>query len=171
VVKNFTLVGHDNLGMRGMNAAGAIYDHYMYVGNRTDGSPQHIHPGVMILDIADPAHPVEAGEISITSVDPKMATGYTSRELRVWPQQGLLMVVYFGCSSVIHDCIGQGDIGLGTANFQKIAFFDVSGANGANPKLVTTYSPSATPHELFFWVDPLRPDRALLYMTSPNQDA
>src|SRR5215813_7073038 len=35
---NFTLVGHDPLFNRGMNAALAIYGHYVYVGNRTDGS-------------------------------------------------------------------------------------------------------------------------------------
>jgi hypothetical protein len=35
---NFTLVGHDPLFNRGMNAALAIFGHYVYVGNRTDGS-------------------------------------------------------------------------------------------------------------------------------------
>ena len=36
--QNFELVGHNALFSRGMNAAPAIYDHYMYIGNRTDGS-------------------------------------------------------------------------------------------------------------------------------------
>src|SRR5262249_27988071 len=35
---NFTLVGHTSLAGRGMNAAPAIYQHFVYVGNRTDGS-------------------------------------------------------------------------------------------------------------------------------------
>src|SRR5258706_10574893 len=35
---NFTLVGHDPLFNRGMNAALAIYGHFVYIGNRTDGS-------------------------------------------------------------------------------------------------------------------------------------
>src|SRR5258708_29100806 len=35
---NFTLVGHDPLFNRGMNAALAIFDHFVYIGNRTDGS-------------------------------------------------------------------------------------------------------------------------------------
>src|SRR5947209_13057283 len=35
---NFTLVGHNDLFARGMNAAIASFDHYIYVGNRTDGS-------------------------------------------------------------------------------------------------------------------------------------
>src|SRR5262249_52396777 len=32
---NFTLVGHDPLFGRGMNAALAIFKHYVYIGNRT----------------------------------------------------------------------------------------------------------------------------------------
>jgi hypothetical protein len=34
--ENFTLVGHDPLFNRGMNAAATIYTHYIYIGNRTD---------------------------------------------------------------------------------------------------------------------------------------
>src|SRR6266702_820687 len=61
---NFTLVGHNNLFDRGMNAALAVFDHYVYVGNRTDGSSRcgvgdprraenidscpHPHPGIQI---------------------------------------------------------------------------------------------------------------------------
>jgi hypothetical protein len=36
--KNFQLVGHDPLFGRGMSAAATIFRHYMYIGNRTDGS-------------------------------------------------------------------------------------------------------------------------------------
>src|SRR5258706_6713636 len=35
---NFTLVGHDPLFNRGMNADLATYGHFVYIGNRTDGS-------------------------------------------------------------------------------------------------------------------------------------
>src|SRR5215212_7502645 len=35
---NFQLVGSNPLFGRGMNAAMTIYDHYAYIGNRTDGS-------------------------------------------------------------------------------------------------------------------------------------
>jgi len=35
---NLTLVGHSPLFDRGMNAAPAVFDHFVYVGNRTDGS-------------------------------------------------------------------------------------------------------------------------------------
>src|ERR687892_301778 len=67
---NFTLVGHNDLFGRGMNAAPAMYDHYIYVGNRTDGSSrcgfgdprreatgldscEHPHPGILIVDVDD----------------------------------------------------------------------------------------------------------------------
>src|SRR2546422_10923514 len=36
--QNFTVVGHNPLFNRGMNAALAIFDHFVYIGNRSDGS-------------------------------------------------------------------------------------------------------------------------------------
>src|SRR5216117_3947440 len=76
---NFQLVGANPLLARGMNAALTIYDHYTYIGNRTDGSSTcgigdprravdpnscpHPHPGILIADIADPANPTVVGEI------------------------------------------------------------------------------------------------------------
>src|SRR5262245_66012707 len=75
--QNFELVGANPLFGRGMNAALTVYDHFVYIGNRTDGSDTcgigdprrgvtpcpHPHPGILITDIADPAHPAAAGEI------------------------------------------------------------------------------------------------------------
>jgi hypothetical protein len=101
--KHFKLVGHEPLFGRGMNAALAIFDRYVYVGNRTDGSSQcgagdprgpgancpHPHPGVLIVDVGDPSHPTTVGEIGPPN---EGNVGITSRELRVWPQQKLLMV-------------------------------------------------------------------------------
>ena len=162
----FELVGHNALMNRGMNAAPALYDHYIYVGSRTDGQPQHLDPGVQVVDIADPAKPEVVGQVPPTSVDPMMAVGYTSRELRVWQQQGALIVMYFGCSAIIHDCVSGQD--AGEQPFQQMALFDVSGANGAAPRLVSIYKPSRTPHEMFLWIDPAHAGRALLYWTSPN---
>ena len=70
---NFQLVGHHGLFARGMNAALAMYGRYVYVGNRTDGSPPcsqtggvqpchasenvHTHPGILIVDVVNPAAP------------------------------------------------------------------------------------------------------------------
>ena len=72
---NFQLVGHDPLVSRGMNAALAIFDHFVYVGSRTDastfcvgptGTPTttgcpHPHPGVLIVDVQDPTNPQVVG--------------------------------------------------------------------------------------------------------------
>ncbi|HEV3231231.1 MAG TPA: hypothetical protein VG245_03135 [Candidatus Dormibacteraeota bacterium] len=183
--KNFTLVGHDPLFNRGMNAAIAVYGHYVYVGSRTDGEPNHgIHTGVLVVDATDPANLKDVGEITLASVDPHMQVGYTSRELRVWPQQKVLMVMYFACSAVLHDCLtSTGDTGL-VDDYMRIAFFDLS--DPANPRLISSFRPPSTdlvlratgttvlsiptiPHEMFLWVDPKDPSRrALLYWTSPN---
>src|SRR5713101_7321021 len=79
--QNFQLVGSNTLFNRGMNAALAIFDHFLYVGNRSDGSNScgdlngsgpiapvltptnpdgtctHVHPGILIVDIEDPENP------------------------------------------------------------------------------------------------------------------
>ena len=96
---NFTLVGHNSLFYRGVNAAPAIYGNYMYIGSRSDGT--HAHSGVQIVDISNPAAPSDVGEIPLPA---DLTAGYTSRELRVWPQKKMLMVVYFGCSAILHAC-------------------------------------------------------------------
>src|SRR5262245_26266474 len=83
---NFELVGHEPLFARGMNAALAIFDHFVYVGNRSDGSSScgdlrstgpvvpvltptnpdgtctHVHPGIQVVDVAEPATPAVVGE-------------------------------------------------------------------------------------------------------------
>src|SRR5688572_11600232 len=64
---SFQLVGHDPLFARGMNAAPAFHEGFVYVGNRTDGSSRcglgdprrdtlgldacpHPNPGVLVVD-------------------------------------------------------------------------------------------------------------------------
>ena len=159
---NFTLVGHNSLFDRGENAAMANYDHYMYIGSRSDGT--HLHSGVEVVDIADPSNPVVVNEIPIPT---ELTAGYTSRELRVWPQQKVLMVLYFGCSALIHACVSASD--TGEQPLTRINFFDL--ANPAAPALTSTYKPLTTPHEMFLWTDPHNAGRALLYWTSPNNSA
>ena len=158
VTEGFELVGHDPLYSRGMNAAPAVYDHYVYVGNRTDGSPDHPHPGVLVVDVANPSAPKVVGEIGPPE---EGNVAETSRELRVWHEAGLLLVLNFGCSSIIHACRG------GETRGSNIRFYDVR-ANPVDPPLVATYLPSRTPHEFFLWEDPRRPGRALLYMSTPT---
>ena len=191
---NFTLVGHNalsgveldgNTTPRGMNAALALYTDaatgktYVYVGNRTDGSDTcglndprrgivpcpHPHPGILITDATDPATPTVVGEIG-----PPYAgqVGITTRELRVWPQKKLLLVVTFRCSSVIHACPPGNDI---TFPFD-IRFFDL--ADPLHPRYIGSYVTTSAaglkvkPHEVFLWVDPKNADRALLWQSTPS---
>ncbi len=120
---NFQLVGHNPLFDRGMNAAAAIFQNFLYVGNRTDGSSRcgfgdprrtdpnfgldscpHLHPGILILSISNPASPTVVGEIPAPLNTSGQPVGITSREVRVWPSKQLLMTMNFRCSSVIHAC-------------------------------------------------------------------
>ena len=176
---NVQLVGHSSLYDRGMNAALAIYDHYVYVGNRTDSSSlcvgatgvpagdrcPHPHPGILIVDVKDPAKPVIAGEISKPDAG---NLGITTRELRVWPDKKLLIVMDFRCSTVLHACTAGDD-----KRFPfDIAFFDLS--NPLKPRLLSKYIPTSQkgeavkPHEMFLWVDPKDAGRALLYISTPT---
>jgi hypothetical protein len=166
---SFELVGHDPLMSRGMNAALAVYGNYAYVGSRTDGS--HLNSGVMVVDVSTPSAPKIVHEIGAPN---EANIGESSRELRILPKENLLLVLNHGCSELIHRCINttQAGVNLVTSN---ISFYDISGANGANPKLVAKYLPSRTepqtPHEFFIWSDPKEPGRTLLYETAPSTDA
>src|SRR5262249_22873309 len=137
---NFTLVGHNPLFSRGMNSAPAIFDHFVYIGNRSDGSNScgdsdpgpgvtpvltpttpdgtctHVHPGILVVDIANPSSPTVVGEFG-NEFATGSNVGQTSRELRVWPDKKLLMVMYFRCSRLIHACPQ-------TAQRFSIRFFD-----------------------------------------------
>lgn len=176
--KNFRLVGHDPLFGRGMNSAATVYGHYMYIGNRTDGSSTcgvgdpngpgnncpHPHPGVLIEDIANPAHPHVVGEIG-----PPLEgnVGISSREVRVWPREKLLVVMNFRCSSVIHACPPGNDQ---TFPFD-LKFYSL--ADPVHPQFISSYVPTSAaghpvkPHEMYLWQDPKRPDRALLWISTP----
>jgi hypothetical protein len=174
--ENLTLVGHSPLAGRGLNAAPAIYGRYVYVGNRTDGSSRcgvgdprrdttgldscpHVRPGVLVVDTADPANPQIVGEFGTDFVTGANA-GQTSRELRVWPERGLLAIMYFRCSTAIHACPPSADV-------WSIQFFDIA-ADPVDPPPVATYVPSRKPHEMFLWTDPRDPARALLYLSTPT---
>ena len=174
--QNVQLVGQNTLLNRGMNAALAIFDHYLYVGSRTDGSSRcgigdprrtttglnscpHPNPGVLVLDINNPAAPTLVNEFGDEFTTGTFA-GQTSRELRVWPEQKLLMIMYFRCSSIIHACTRP------ATDDWRIRFFDLS--DPVHPALVSTYVPPSKPHEMFLWVDPNKANRALLFLSTPN---
>jgi LVIVD repeat len=181
---NFQLIGHDPLFGRGMNSALAIFGDFLYVGSRTDGSSEcvpptgvpdpavqtcpHIHPGVQVVNIHDPANPHVVGEIG-----PPLEGNVreTSRELRVWPQRKLLIVQNMRCSNFYHGCPPPPP--TPAPNFR---FYGIGGANAAHPQLISTYFPDISnlkdprPHEFFLWVDPNNPNRALMYWTTYSND-
>src|SRR5262245_22406565 len=192
---NVVLVGHDPLFNRGMNAALAIFKHYVYIGNRSDGSSScgdlsaagpvvpvltptnpdgtctHVHPGILIVDVRDPANPTVVGEIPVSVAVPNAAgepAGVTSRELRVWPEKKLLIELTFRCSRVIHACPRGNDTTFPFA----YRFFDLK--DPVHPRLISTHVTTSSagaaikPHEFYLWVDPTNEDRALLWESTPS---
>ena len=153
------LVGHNPLNNRGMNAAPAIYGDYAYIGSRTDAKANNANgAGVLVVDISDPSAPEVVNEIGPPDQGNEAET---SRELRVWPDAELLIVMNLAsnCSAIIHMCSPRQLVGQ-----DYFDFYDISGKNAAAPKLVSTYESSINPHEFFLWDDPKRPGRALLYI-------
>jgi hypothetical protein len=192
---NVVLVGHNPLFNRGMNAALAVFRHYVYVGNRSDGSTScgdlsgtgpvvpvltptnpdgtctHVHPGILIVDVHDPATPTVVGEIPASVAAPNAAgqpAGVTSRELRVWPQRKLLIELSFRCSRLIHACPRGNDTTFPFA----YRFFDLK--DPVHPRLISTHVTTSNagvaikPHEFYLWVDPNNDDRALLWESTPS---
>jgi hypothetical protein len=154
------LVGHSPLNNRGMNAALAIKGDYAYVGSRTDAKANNANgAGVLVVDVKDPSAPEVVGAIG----PPDEANpGETSRELRIWPEENLLIVMtLFSNCGEIHACSP-------IEGADRFNFYDISGKNAAAPKLVSTYEPSNDPHEFFLWDDPHKAGRALLYISTPQ---
>jgi hypothetical protein len=143
-------VGHEPLMDRGMNAAAAIHGHYAYIGSRTDGGHEGMpHGGVMVVDISDPSSPALLGP----PFDAK--AGESSRELRVWRSQDILIVLNTNCGvgDMLHHCT--------LPSISNFRFYDISGAHASNPELI--YQLNADTHEFFLWQDPRKPDRALIF--------
>lgn len=153
------LVGHEPLFERGMNAGLALRFPYAYVGNRTDPSGEKAHPGILVVDVGRPADPRVVGEIA------SGRTGTSTRELRVWPEQDLLIVLNLRCMAAAHVCAGGGR--------PSLSFYDVRGERARAPELLFEHATSHELHEMFLWVDPERSSRALLYVTTdtPGPDA
>ena len=144
------LVGHNPLMSRGMNAALAIHGNYAYIGSRTDGKAGNAnHMGIMVVDISNPASPTIVREIG-----PPLEgnQGESSRELRVWKSQDILIVLHTNCGQ-IHACGGTSNNGF--------RFYDISGENAANPKLILEFDQNT--HEYFLWEDPFDPNFALMF--------
>ncbi len=144
---SFELIGHHDLGGRGMNAALAVAGDFVYVGSRIDQRP------IEILDIADPTHPVAVGEIPGT-------IGMSSRELRAIDDT--LVVLSLRCSSDLHGCAPS------TSETEAIELYDIH--DRAAPVRVGTYPVASaplrrrSPHEMYLRRDI---DRTLLYIAEP----
>jgi hypothetical protein len=144
-------VGHEPLLNRGMNAAAAIHGNYAYIGSRTDGGHEGMpHGGIMVVDIADPSDPTLLTDSPIDA-----APGESSRELRVWRSQDILIVLNTNCGvgDQLHHCT--------LPSISNLRFYDISGANAASPQLLHQFN--ADTHEFFLWEDPSNPNRALLF--------
>jgi LVIVD repeat len=85
-------VGHEPLMKRGMNAAIAIHGDYAYIGSRTDGGHEDMpHGGIMVVDISNP------GELDLLGKPLYPRAGESTRELRVWRSQDILIVLNTNC--------------------------------------------------------------------------
>ena len=149
-IGSLTQVGHDPLMNRGMNAAMAIHGDYAYIGSRTDGGHEGMpHGGVMIVDISDPSDPTLLGPPFDANA------GESSRELRVWKSQDILVVLNTNCGvgDTLHHCT--------LPSISNFRFYDISGANATHPQLLNQFN--ADTHEFFLWEDPGNPERALMF--------
>ena len=152
---SFTQVGHEPLMGRGMNAAIAVHKRYVYVGSRTDGKNNNAnHAGVFVVDAQDPAHPKIVNEMGPPYEGNPQES---SRELRVWRSQNVLVVLHTNCG-------GNGAHQCQTPSRSAFRFYDISGDNAANPQLL--YQNTLDTHEFYIWEDPKNPERALLFAAS-----
>jgi hypothetical protein len=150
---SITQVGHEPLMNRGMNAAIAVHGDYAYIGSRTDGGHEGMpHGGVMVVDISNPSDPTLLGPPF------DAMAGESSRELRVWRSQDILIVLNTNCGvgDQLHHCT-QPSI----SNFR---FYDISGENASDPELIRQFNVNT--HEFFLWEDPRNPERALMFAGS-----
>jgi hypothetical protein len=152
--KNFKLVGHTDLGRRGMNSPLAVAGRCAYVGDRyysgSADEPVRHNGGVAIVDISKPSRPRQVGRIAPVGLS-------TQRELRADAGLGILVVETY--SPYIDGYTPGGD----ALNTLKI--YDIH-SDCRKPKLLSTYDfANRAPHEFFLWKDPKHPGRALAYVT------
>jgi LVIVD repeat len=146
-------IGHEPLMNRGMNAAIAVHGDYAYIGSRTDGSHAgQPHGGIMVVDISRPRRPELLTE---TPIDAK--PGESSRELRVWRSQDILIVLNTNCGAgpTLHHCSET------VEEARNFRFYDISGRNARSPRLITQMDEHT--HEFFLWEDPNNRGRALIF--------
>jgi hypothetical protein len=154
-VNELVIVGHSDLGARGMYAAVAVAGDIAYVGSRNDKK------GVLIVDISDPKAPAVVGEIGPPDAAlPRMSP----RELRVVPDLNLLVVLNMVCGDEQHGCASTG-----VAEPENLRFFDIS--DRLNPVALSTVNvvgdgirTARSPHEFYLWRDGAR---VLVFIAAP----
>ena len=133
-----------------MNAAIAVHGDYAYVGSRTDGGhagqPQG---GLMVVDVSEPQKPT----LAAGPLDAK--PGESTRELRVWRSQDMLIVLNTNCGvgPALHHCTAP--------SISNIRFYDIARRDAERPRLL--HELKVDTHEFFLWEDPENPDRALIF--------
>lgn len=151
--RGFTLVGHTDLGGRGMNSPLAVAGRCAYVGDRSYVASPRAGSGVAIIDVAKPAKPTRVGTIPARP-------DTTQRELRADVGLGLLLVLDY--SPYIGSALSGGDSYSGN----DLQVYDIS-KDCRKPRLVSTYDFGVrAPHEFFLWKDPRHAGRALAYVTT-----
>ncbi|MBE2320657.1 hypothetical protein DVA67_032150 [Solirubrobacter sp. CPCC 204708] len=154
----FSLVGHHDLQSRGMNAAIAVNKGWVYVGSRTDGSNGRTKAGIMILDAKNPSAP----RLATTMVPPLEGNPQeSSRELRVWRSQDILIVLHTNCGGEAAHLCAQ-------PNRSSMRFYDISGEHADDPRLI--HQNTRDTHEFFIWEDPKNPRRALMFEASAGRN-
>lgn len=156
VAPRLTIVGHSDLGARGMNAALAVAGDTVYVGSRVDARP------VLIVDVADPRRPTVVGELGLPD---EGHPGLSSRELRAIPDLDLLVVLDLYCSPDLHGCGGV------APEPEGLRLYDIHDRRA--PRLLARHVIAGdfrhvrSPHELFLWRDPVDRARVLAFVTTP----
>ncbi len=130
------VVGHTDLGARGLTGGLAVAGSCAYVGSRDSGP-------VTILDISDPSRPQRVGELAGRART-------THRELRADPGGHWLAVL---------------DYSLGSGGANQLAFYSwTTNCLALTPTGSFSFG-ARPPHEMYLWQDHARPGRVLLFVT------
>jgi hypothetical protein len=151
------VVGHADLGARGMNSALAIAGTTIYVGSRIDQQP------ILIVDASDPTAPRVVGELGAPE---QGLGGMSARELRAVADLNLLVVLNIQCSPDLHGCGGP------VAEAENLKLYDITDrlapVHRATYEITGSFARPRGPHEFFLWRDPAAPARVLLFVAVPG---
>jgi hypothetical protein len=151
--KGFQVVGHTDLGNRGMNSPLAVAGRCAYVGDRSYAATPRKGAGIAIVDITRSSAPTRVGTIAARP-------DTTQRELRADLGLGLLVVLDYS------PYIGSDLTGGRSYSGNDLQVYDIS-KDCRRPRLLSTYDFGVrAPHEFFLWKDPKHAGRVLAYVTT-----